>query len=285
LQVNGQKGANCTSVHAIFLPRRSRGIATMKQIMLSASIAGVILAGCASQPAGKAVTQTRAGLADAALSPLEDLNLRRDTIPAELEAIEHPYQVPASITCEGIESELADLDRVLPPDWDEAAYSHETSLSERAASTASDGVLDTVASEARELIPYRSWVRRLSGANSHDKKLKAAFDRGNARRTYLKAIGRTKSCKGIAPPEFEAAVERGQVVYRGDRPSSQTETAGPENRTSTVNRRVYGPAATGSVDLRPPEGAEAEQARTDRETGRKARIKREAQTSWSPSEN
>ncbi|WP_156807830.1 hypothetical protein [Henriciella marina] len=191
--------------------------------------AAILLCGCASKPATKAVSQTRAGLTDAALSPLEDLNLRKDEVPAVLASIRNPYNVDKEMACSDIEAEIKALDTVLPPDWDVLTEEEQTSLSDRAADTASDGVLGVVASEARELIPYRGWVRRLSGANSHDRKLRAAFDRGAARRTYLKAIGRTKGCGGIPPPVF--ADERSpQVDYRGDAPSTRKtppDTSGP----------------------------------------------------------
>lgn len=213
----------------------------------------LMLAACASKPAGEAVSQTRAGFTDAALSPLEDLNLRKDEVPDVLAAISNPYKVDHTASCADIAAEIETLDGVLPPDWDEVTEEEQATLSERAADTASDGVLGVVASEARGLIPYRGWVRRLSGANSHDKKLRAAFDRGRARRTYLKAIGRTKDCEGIAAPVF-AEENEPSVVYRGDRPlktkrpSTSPTAAVPLVRgseTSTVEQ-------DGPVDLRRP---------------------------------
>lgn len=201
--------------------------------------AAILLCGCASKPATKAVSQTRAGLTDAALSPLEDLNLRKDEVPAVLASIRNPYNVDESMACSDIEAEIKTLDAVLPPDWDVLTEEEQISLSDRAADTASDGVLGVVASEARELIPYRGWVRRLSGANSHDKKLRAAFDRGGARRTYLKAIGRTKGCEGTPPPVFADELSP-QVDYRGDTPSSRKAPPGP---SKPLDLRQSAPAA------------------------------------------
>ena len=213
----------------------------------------LLLAACASKPAGEAVSQTRAGFTDAALSPLEDLNLRKDEVPEVLAAISNPYKVDHSASCADIAAEIATLDAVLPPDWDEVTEEEQATLSERAADTASDGVLGVVASEARGLIPYRGWVRRLSGANSHDKKLRAAFDRGRARRTYLKAIGRTKNCEGIAAPVF-AEEKDPPVVYLGDRPLktksksiSPPVAVLPPQRPETIANEQDGP-----VDLRRP---------------------------------
>lgn len=212
----------------------------------------LMLAACASKPAGEAVSQTRAGFTDAALSPLEDLNLRKDEVPEVLAAISNPYKVDHTASCADIAAEIETLDAILPPDWDDVTEEEQATLSERAADTASDGVLGVVASEARGLIPYRGWVRRLSGANSHDKKLRAAFDRGRARRTYLKAIGRTKNCEGIAAPVFAEETEP-PVVYRGDKPlkapaPTTSSPAPPPPATEAPTQ----PQQEGPVDLRRP---------------------------------
>ena len=225
----------------------------MKQVALFALVsASLVLTSCASKPAGQAVSQTRAGLTDAALSPLEDLNLRKDEVPEVLAAISNPYKVDHTASCVDIASEIETLNAVLPPDWDEVTEEEQASLSKLAADTASDGVLGVVASEARGLIPYRGWVRRLSGANSHEKKLRAAFDRGRARRTYLKAIGRTKNCEGIAAPVF-AEEKEPPVVYRGDRPLKTKASAPLSPGTSPVTtEELSPPEPEGPVDLRRP---------------------------------
>ncbi|RIJ20455.1 hypothetical protein D1224_15150 [Henriciella barbarensis] len=223
----------------------------MKQVaffvLFSTSLA---LAACASKPAGQAVSQTRSGFTDAALSPLEDLNLRKDEVPEVLAAISNPYKVNTAATCSELAAEIETLDAVLPPDWDEVTEEEQATLSERAADTASDGVLGVVASEARGLIPYRGWVRRLSGANSHDRKVRAAFDRGRARRTYLKAIGRTKNCEGIAAPVF-AEENEPAVVYRGDKPlKTEAPATSSPAPTPTATEARTPPQQEGPVDLR-----------------------------------
>jgi hypothetical protein len=225
----------------------------MKQVAILALLSmPLVLASCASKPAGQAVSQTRAGFTDAALSPLEDLNLRKDEVPGVLAAISNPYQVDHDASCVDIASEIETLDAVLPPDWDELTEEEQASLSELAADTASDGVLGVVASEARGLIPYRGWVRRLSGANSHEKKVRAAFDRGRARRTYLKAIGRTKNCEGIAAPVF-AEDKEPPVVYRGDRPLKTKVAEKTTSGTAPITTApLPPPEPDGPVDLRRP---------------------------------
>ncbi|MGB3625982.1 MAG: hypothetical protein WA989_09140 [Henriciella sp.] len=205
----------------------------MKHTLLISAGALVVLASCASQSAQtateKAVSQTRAGLADAAMTPLEDLNLRREDIPPVLTDISNPYDVPADISCADISASVDALNAVLGPDFDATKEEDDSTLSDKAAGTASDSLLKVVASEAGGLIPYRGWVRQLSGAKRHQAKIKRAINKGTHRRTYLKAIGAMKSCDGAASPDFEALVEEQRVEFRGDVPDGfeqQPETTG-----------------------------------------------------------
>ena len=64
----------------------------------------------------RAVRQTGEGLGDAALSPLEDLNLRRDDIPQEIAGIRTPYDPVPDLTCDTIGREVRTLDTVLEID-------------------------------------------------------------------------------------------------------------------------------------------------------------------------
>lgn len=219
----------------------------MKQVLAPLLISAALAGACASPSAGKAVTQTRAGLADAALSPLEDLNLRQEEIPNVLEAIDNPYDVPSAIGCADMEKQVAALNRVLPPDWDAAPKTDTSTLSDKAADTASDSLLGVVAGEARGLIPYRGWVRRLSGANSYDKKLKAAYEKGAHRRTYLKALGEAKGCAGAArpSPRLKSAPST-PILYRGDDPEQKSLPPGP---SGAMRLDVERP---GSVSPAPP---------------------------------
>jgi hypothetical protein len=191
----------------------------MKHIAIFSVIFASLIAGCASQSAGKAVTMTREGLADAALGPLEDFNIRRDGIPLVLAKIRNPYDVPETITCKQIESEIVELNKVLPPDWDAGPKPQKTeSLSSMAASEASEQLLKAVASEATGLIPYRSWVRKLSGANGYEKKVKQAVEKGRHRRTFLKARGQGMGCADVAVPTLRANSRQQVVLYKGDQP-------------------------------------------------------------------
>ncbi|MEM5517799.1 hypothetical protein WNY37_12650 [Henriciella sp. AS95] len=194
----------------------------MKQTLFLSAAALLLASACTStspdSTTGKVVSQTRSGMADAAMTPLEDLNLKRDQIPAVLAEIKNPYEVSTDISCEDIAAQVTALDAVLGPDFDAPKQTDDSTLSDKAAGATSDGILKAVASEAGGLIPYRSWVRQLSGAKRHEAKIKRAINKGTHRRTYLKALGQMKKCEGVAAPNL-AAIKRDQtVVYRGDAP-------------------------------------------------------------------
>lgn len=194
----------------------------MKHMPILPAAGLLILAACASpspdSTTGQVVSQTRSGMADAAMTPLEDLNLKRDEIPHILQEINNPYEVSTEITCEEIAAQVTALDAVLGPDFDAPKEEDDESLSDKAAGATSEGILGAVASEAGGLIPYRGWVRQLSGAKRHEAKVKRAINKGSHRRTYLKALGQMKKCDGIAAPNLAALRQNQSVVYRGDAP-------------------------------------------------------------------
>jgi len=174
--------------------------------------------------AGSAYTQTRDGLGDAALSPLEDLNLRRQPIPEILKGVESPYKLPQEMTCEQITAQIAALDAVLGPDWD-TPVPDERLRTEKLADSASDATLGAIASEARGLIPFRGIVRKATGAESYEKKYNTAFKIGAQQRAYLKGMGLAKDCPLPARPDFTAKRDPTAVTYKGDTPTAPNEPA------------------------------------------------------------
>ena len=139
------------------------------------------------------------GVGNAAAAPLTDLNVRREKIPPLLKTIRNPYAVDEFLPCDEIASQVMALDAILGRDWD-IPPPDKASLQERAADGASTAFLDTVASEASGLIPYRGLVRTVSGANKHERKVRKAYERGSHRRTFLKGIGLMKGCVSPAAP-------------------------------------------------------------------------------------
>ena len=192
--------------------------------------------GRAGDAAQGAIRQTGEGLADAALSPLEDLNLRRDEIPPLLASLKSPYEMPHEFGCYEIDLMVRDLDEVLGPDWD-ADQEEKRAWNERVADGAAKAALNTVSSEASGMIPFRGVVRKLSQAEKHAKAYATAFKMGGQRRAFLKGLGYARNCTGHAAPRPDAASEGDNITYRPAR-----------TQTIKTTRRVVRKPSTPSAD-------------------------------------
>jgi hypothetical protein len=104
------------------------------------------------------------------------------------QVVSAPYSPPVDPGCAGLASEIAALDGILGADLDAAA-----ATGRRGRSLAAKSLTQA----AHSLVPYRSWVRKLSGAEKRDERLAAAIITGTTRRAYLKGLG---SARGCAPP-------------------------------------------------------------------------------------
>lgn len=162
-------------------------------------LACALLAGCASNGAGARFGRN---LGDAALQPLEDLNLRRDAIPPVLmRALAAPYATHGLDECMPIALEVRTLNEALGPDTDEPPPP-DRGLSEQAVQALADAAVDAVRSETTDFIPLRDWVRRLSGAERHSRQVQAAIQAGRARRAFLKGWGMRQNCAPPAAPSW-----------------------------------------------------------------------------------
>ena len=177
---------------------------------------GIILALAGLAGCETAVNKTQAGLPDAAMSPLTDLNLRREEVPALLEAIKSPYEPIPVVTCKAIGTSVVELTNILGLDSD-APPRPEASFSDQAGSGAANVTLGAVSSTMSDFIPFRSIVREATGASAHERKLRAAYERGVARRAYLKGVGAQLGCAPPAAPEPNAGapVPPPKIEYRG----------------------------------------------------------------------
>lgn len=150
----------------------------------------------------------RANIEGAAEAPLRDLNLLRTKIPdVLLQATADPYQRPPrelrgakSAQCAELVALIRPLDDALGPDFD-APVKDEDDLMDRGRTTA----LGAAAGMASGAIPFRGWVRRLSGAERHDKLVQGAITAGAVRRAYLKGLGEARGCDPPATPSHELA--------------------------------------------------------------------------------
>lgn len=140
-------------------------------------------------------------LAGAAVTPLNDLNLVHDKIPPVLIAAQKsPYGAPADPTCAGLKAEILLLDAALGADLDTPGHHNDRHLLEKGKAEAERTAVGYVRSAAESVIPYRGWVRKLSGAERFSQQVTRAIAAGIVRRAFLKGLGQAQGCAVPAAP-------------------------------------------------------------------------------------
>jgi hypothetical protein len=144
----------------------------------------------------------RESVQGAATAPLRDLNVVRVKIPEVLlQTLTDPYaRPPRGWKCGELIALVQPLDDVLGPDIDRIPPGDEN-LMDRSRQTA----LGAAADFASDAIPFRGWVRKLTGAERHDQLVQSAIIAGNVRRAYLKGLGETRGCNPPGTPSHERA--------------------------------------------------------------------------------
>lgn len=156
-------------------------------------------------------TNTLEGAFKAAQSPLVDIGIIEDPIPEVLKQYaKNAYALPTPLTCGQILGEIAQLDMLLGPDQCTAENptgiptSHQGEYIDEGSQAVQNRVSDTVTGYVN-VMPFRSVVRYLSGAESHAREIVKAQQAGIARRAFLKGMAeaydcRTPSSVPLAPP-------------------------------------------------------------------------------------
>ena len=190
----------------------------MVKLHAAVCLTALLLAGCAAAAAPEAdsgMMEHKNGIIDSATSPLEDLNLRRIAIPAVLmRAVRNPYDLEGMDRCEQIAAEVGRLDEALGRDLDEAPPPDNRTRVQKVAGAAHDAAAEGAKSEVDHFIPFRGWIRALSGAARHDRKIQAAIRAGNVRRGYLKGVGMRKNCAPPAAPSWFRPAPEPHPVHR-----------------------------------------------------------------------
>jgi hypothetical protein len=152
----------------------------------------------AQQPAGP----QKDTFGDAVISPLGDLNLTQTYIPPILlEAAIEPYASPSNLSCKGLSAQISPLDDALGADLDVPATTSNQSLLERGTVLTGDIAVGAVRGATESLVPFRGLVRKLTGAEAHAKKVRAAIAAGAVRRAYLTGLGEAAGCQFPAAPQ------------------------------------------------------------------------------------
>jgi hypothetical protein len=144
----------------------------------------------------------RESVQGAATAPLRDFNVMRAKIPPVLlQAMADPYaRPPKGYNCRALIALVRPLDDALGPDLDRVV-AEDQDVMERSRETA----LGAAADLASEAIPFRGWIRKLTGAERHDRLVRDAIFSGGVRRAYLKGLGEAKGCNPPATPSHEKA--------------------------------------------------------------------------------
>lgn len=162
-----------------------------------------LLGACASPVAERpAAPQTEgAAVSQAAVTPLKDLNLVHGEIPAVLLAAQKaPYAPPADTACAALVAEVSALDAALGADLDTPPTPNNAGLIERGASSVGSAATGALRGAAEGIVPFRGWIRKLTGAERYSNQVAAAIAAGTVRRAYLKGLGQAGGCRAPAAP-------------------------------------------------------------------------------------
>lgn len=207
-----------------------------------AAVAMAVAVGPALAADDKPLTERNESVGSAVATPVEDLNLKKTKIPEVLQrAVENPYDLRTTTSCEAIATEVAALDHELGDDHDTLVLAQETKdKSPKAGALLKAGVA--------AVIPYRGLVRQITGAAQHEKDVDEAIDAGFARRGFLKGRALEMNCAPPASPAwYTPRPEKNQPTL------AQTAPAPVEAPTSApVAEQPNVPAPTVSVSSLPP---------------------------------
>ena len=151
---------------------------------------------------------------EVAMTPLTDLNLAKDEIPATLiAAAADPYASVGLGKCKDIEAAIAELDAILGPDMD---------VAENDSDRISWGKVAT--SAVGSFIPFRGILRELSGAAEHKRDFQTAIYAGAVRRGFLKGLGQQKGCKYPARPAYARVTFMEDTKKNAKKAEAESET-------------------------------------------------------------
>ena len=183
-------------------------------VLVLLMLTGFLIA-CSSNPASPEKTairdahllKARADMENAAVTPLNDLNLVHAEIPSILiDAQKAPYAAPENLSCDGLSREIIALDTVLGPDLDAVNTRAKPDLVERGSVAVGKAAIGVLRGVTEGVVPYRRWVRKLSGAERYSKEVSAAIEAGTARRSFLKGMAYATACERVDYPLVESVV-------------------------------------------------------------------------------
>jgi hypothetical protein len=140
---------------------------------------------------------TRRGVAGAASIPFRDVGLIRPEIPLLLRNLHYPYSTATLSDCTAIAREIGQLDAVLGPESYDPGPSR--NAWDRSGDFVEEQTVQAAEDTAADLVPFRSWVRRISGASRAEREALRAVANGQQRRTFLRGYGASRGCPDMIP--------------------------------------------------------------------------------------
>jgi hypothetical protein len=181
------------------------------------------------------LVDTLEGALEAAQTPIEDIGLIEDPIPEELQKyMKNPYALPEPMTCQETLKQITRLDQLLGSDVSAPAEKNGVASVKsgeyitRGSKAAQDRVGDTVTGYVN-ILPFRSIVRYLSGAEKQVREIEKAQRAGIARRSFLKGLAKGHGCKPLPTSLLETGEINTETEALGSdlKPESKPE---PETR-------------------------------------------------------
>lgn len=149
---------------------------------------------------GCVIHQKQSKYMDAVEAPFHDLNLIQKGIPSVLvEAEIAPYLVPSDQSCEALSASIYALDVALGSD--QKGHLNDPTMYERALEELDEQAVDAIRNTTESLLPFRGWVRKVSGAARHTKRIARANAAGLIRRSFLKGVRVSKNCPMVLPQQ------------------------------------------------------------------------------------
>ena len=130
-------------------------------------------------------------LGEVMLTPLSDINLRKQRIPEKLASLQTPYDTVTDQSCQGLITEIVALDNILGPDMDSAKYEDRDAKGKR---KMREMALDVAEAGVGSFVPFRSVVRAATGAKLHENEIEREYRKGVARRSYLRGLASSQEC-------------------------------------------------------------------------------------------
>jgi len=125
------------------------------------------------------------------LTPLSDINLRKQRIPEKLTALQTPYDVVRDQSCRALVADIQQWDAILGPDIDSAIYESRDVKDKR---QTRETTLDVAEAGIGSFIPFRGLVRAATGATKHENEIRRQYRKGVARRAYLRGLAAAQKC-------------------------------------------------------------------------------------------